>query len=656
MPAIITRGGLSAKGYGFGASAATGPVYVEDVFSTYIYTGTGATQTITNNINLSGKGGLVWIKCRNSAFQNQLFDTTRGAGYTLSSDATNAQSYSSDSLTSFTSTGFTLGADVSAGGAVNSSGLTYVSWTFRKQPKFFDIVSVTTGASGNTTIAHNLGVAPAMVILKPVAAAGSWPVYFSIWGGTQYVYLNTTDSRFTGSTWISASASSLTLTVTTPIAGSTQYIAYLFASNAGGFGSAGTDNAIACDVYSGAPGVVTVPTGFEPQFILKRTYQAASNWFIENNMTGLTATDTNNYVALKPNSTAAEGSPVGDANLNIYPSGFTDGNTTNNVFSLYIAIRRGPMKTPTDATKVFNPVVLSSSVTPGTFFTTGFPIDSQWQGLMDGSGLNAMVFNRLIGVSSTSTDAPGYYCVTSTLNAEATNNATRGWNNTGFQQSTYYTGVNAVEWNFGRAPGFFDSVCYTGTGNATTITHNLGVAPELIIVKERNGSTYGWPTGLTVLGWSNYLPGLSFTGAVQNSPSVWNSTAPTSSVFSIGTYSGVNTSGTKYESYLFATCPGVSKVGSYTGTGAAQNIDCGFSSSARFILIKRTSASGSWYVYDSARGISASNDPYLLLNSGAAQVTNTNYVGTYASGFALTSTAPADLNASGGTYIFLAIA
>jgi hypothetical protein len=110
--------------------------------------------------------------------------------------------------------------------------------------------------------------------------------------------------------------------------------------------------------------------------------------------------------------------------------------------------------------------------------------------------------------------------------------------------------------------------------------------------------------------------------------------------------------------YLFATCVGVSKCGSYTGTGATQTIDCGFGAGgSRFVLIKRIdSAGGAWYVWDSARGIIAGNDPYLLLNSTAVEVSNTDYIDPYSPGFELSSTAPAAINASGGTYIFLAIA
>jgi hypothetical protein len=127
-------------------------------------------------------------------------------------------------------------------------------------------------------------------------------------------------------------------------------------------------------------------------------------------------------------------------------------------------------------------------------------------------------------------------------------------------------------------------------------------------------------------------------------------------VFSTGGAVAANLSGSTYIAYLFATLPGISKVGSYTGTGNAINVDCGFSAGARFILIKRTDSTGDWYVYDTVRGIVSGNDPYLLLNSSAAEVTNTDYIDPLSSGFTVTSSAPTGLNASGGTYIFLAIA
>jgi len=115
-----------------------------------------------------------------------------------------------------------------------------------------------------------------------------------------------------------------------------------------------------------------------------------------------------------------------------------------------------------------------------------------------------------------------------------------------------------------------------------------------------------------------------------------------------------NAGANSYVAYLFATKAGISKVGNYTGTGTTLAIDCGFTTGARFILIKRTNATGDWYVWDTVRGIIAGNDPYLLLNSTAAEVTSTDYIDPVSTGFELSSTAPAAINANGGSFIYLA--
>lgn len=176
----------------------------------------------------------------------------------------------------------------------------------------------------------------------------------------------------------------------------------------------------------------------------------------------------------------------------------------------------------------------------------------------------------------------------------------------------------------------------------------------MIIRKGRSGATQ-WEVYSSALANTEKLV-LNNNVAKATDTTAWNSTTPTSSVFTIGTGANVNTSTATYVTYIFATCPGVSKVGSYTGNGSTQTINCGFTGGARFVLIKRTDSTGDWYVWDSARGIVAGNDPYLLLNSTAAEVTSTDYIDTYSAGFEISSTAPAAINASSGSFIFLAIA
>jgi hypothetical protein len=249
----------------------------------------------------------------------------------------------------------------------------------------------------------------------------------------------------------------------------------------------------------------------------------------------------------------------------------------------------------------------------------------------------------------------GGYLLTNSTAAEGTQ-AINWWDNqfgVGEVGTTYGYSTGIVNYLFRRAPSFFDEVCYSGNSVAgRTLTHNLGVVPQLIIVKARTidvgWAVYAEPAGNTKYSELNDV--VRFTTGIN----CWNDTSPTASVFSLSSNAKVNRTGDTYVAYLFATCAGVSKVGSYTGTQSLLTIDCGFTSGARFVLIKNQNVNGSWYVWDSARGITSGNDPYLLLNSTAAEVTNTNYVDTDSTGFKVTSNTA--VNTSGDTYIFLAIA
>ena len=135
-----------------------------------------------------------------------------------------------------------------------------------------------------------------------------------------------------------------------------------------------------------------------------------------------------------------------------------------------------------------------------------------------------------------------------------------------------------------------------------------------------------------------------------------NSTAPTADVVTLSSSPDVNVSGGTYIAYLFSTLAGISRVGSYTGNGSSQTIDCGFTTGARFILIKRTDSTGDWYVWDSARGIVAGNDPHLSLNTTAAEVTTDDSVDAESSGFIVNQDAGTNVNVNTASYIFLAIA
>lgn len=128
-----------------------------------------------------------------------------------------------------------------------------------------------------------------------------------------------------------------------------------------------------------------------------------------------------------------------------------------------------------------------------------------------------------------------------------------------------------------------------------------------------------------------------------------------STTFGVQPWDQINQSGQTYIAYLFASKAGVSKVGSYTGNGTSQTIDCGFTTGARFILIKRTDSTGDWYVWDTARGIVAANDPHLSLNTTAAEVTTNDSVDPASVGFIVNQVAATNINVSSASYIFMAI-
>ena len=621
-------------------------LYIEYLFQTYLYTGNGSTQTITNGINLSGKGGLVWLKERspNTADHN-LVDTVRGVTSLLFSNLSNAAQIGGSPLDSFSSTGFVTNANG------NSTNSLYATWTFREQPKFFDIVTYTGNGLSSQVISHNLGSVPGCIIVKNLTSgARDWEVFHRSLGATKSIQLNLTSAATTSiDYWNNTAPTSTQFTVggnNTVNTDTHNYVAYLFAHDAGGFGASGTENVISCGGFTHAGANAVQTLGYEPQFLLIKKVNDVGDWKIVDTMRGwsVAGPDLNLY----PNTSGAE---VDSGMYNPVATGFDWGQ--NGTF-IYIAIRRGPMQIPTVGTTVYNAVTRTGNGSATTVTGVGFTPDTVFSKTRTPAGNNpsGMAFDRLRGINKTLTlEAAGTEATNTILSAFTMNGYSflAGGNDPNLNTYTY------CDWNFKRAPSFFDEVCYTGTGATTTVTHNLAATPELIIVKSRN-QPYAWETYSVTFGIDAYLR-LNTDAAVGTGVSgFWGSSNPTSTTFGLGTYANNNGSGTTYVAYLFATCAGVSKVGSYTGTGALQTINCGFTTGARWVMIKRTDDIGDWYVWDSTRGIIPSNDPYLRINSSAAEVTGTDYVDTTAVGFDVTSAASGTINASSATYIFLAIA
>jgi len=634
--------------------------YIEDVFSTYLYKPAAdfTGYSINNGIDLAGEGGMTWFKARNAAQNNIVYDTVRGSTSgspnALITNGTQAQQTAFFDYVTPTSTGFDV-SFLSGGGQLTNGGINYASWTFRKQPKFFDIVTYT-GNSTNRTIAHNLGSVPGTIIIKRTDIAAGWPVYHRSLGATKYIILNTANASGTYSGYWNDTEPTDSVFSLGGISGEVNatggtYVAYLFAHDAGGFGESGEENVVSCGSFStAASGYVSVDLGYEPQFVLWKKTSATQNWNMADNMRGFTSSSAN---LLYPNLTLYE---TEGALIRTTATGFEIDSAYWGASSdfIYIAIRRGPMKVPTLGTSVFAPIARTGTGTVSSTTGLSFPPD-MLLGACRSDASGGFLYDKLRGVDAylTTNNDGAEYIASGEVNSFNMDGITFGTNPT--IQVTNVSARTYANWNFRRAPGFFDEVCYTGTDFGTmTHTHNLGVTPQLIIVKNRSAAVAWAVQHESFTGDNGYL--VLNTTAAKSTAASWFAYAEQNTDTTFKTRSSLNTLNQNHVAYLFASCPGVSKVGSYTGNGSSQTIDCGFTAGARFVMIKRTNSAGDWYVWDSARGIVAGNDPHLLLNSTAAEVTGTDYIDPVSSGFEISSTAPAAINASGGSFIFLAIA
>ena len=679
MSRLALKGIQAAAG-----NAAGGPVYVEDVFSTHLYTGTGGSRTITNNIDLSGHGGLVWIKDRNYSNDYYLVDTERGATKALYSNKTtaygsDAEETKSESVTAFNNNGFNLGTNTS----VNGNGSEVVSWTFRKQPGFFDIVTYTGDGTQNRAIPHNLGTTPGMIVIKSRDVSRGWVVWHrsinAAWtgnktagstaGGNDVGKLdfdtNAFVSGYGGFTYVDDTAFGLYRSNSDENVNGEKYVAYIFAHDAQQFGENEDEAIIKCGSYTGN-GSTTGPVidlGFEPQFLLVKRTNAVGGWFCMDTMREMPVDgpgQNTGTASIQWQENNGEGTAT-NCDVDINGSGFqctndANGGNANGSTYLYMAIRR-PHKPAsefagtTDLLGILDTIPANAS-TNGTVISTVNHIDMMMGVPGPSGGADNYISSRFQKGHAHRTQEP---------NAEFGGQQFYLDYTKAFKQAIT-NGTSLLAYTFARAPGFFDFVAYSGTGSqdgGDLVAHNLGVIPEMTWRKKRNGSE----------NWAVWLKDPITPNANSHSGGFYLNTNaeyyPTNSMWRIGSYGagptathiskGLGNNG-DYIVYLFASVAGVSKVGTYTGTGSDLNVNCGFSSGARFVLIKRTDSSGDWYLWDSVRGIVAGNDPYILLNTSAAEVSNTDYIDPLSSGFTVTSSAPAALNASSGEYVFLAIA
>jgi len=262
-------------------------------------------------------------------------------------------------------------------------------------------------------------------------------------------------------------------------------------------------------------------------------------------------------------------------------------------------------------------------------------------------GAGKLLIPNTSSVAEITNDVNGYVSAFNS-NGFALTSGTNGAAGTNASPNTYVAWL----WKKGAVPGV-DVVTYTGNGTGQTVAHSLGVAPSLLVTRSRSAN-YSWGVYHKSLGATQALY-LSLTQAPAATTN-WNSTAPTSAVFSVGNANEANASGGSYVAYVFAEVPGFSKFGSYTGNGSADGpfVHTGFR--PRYLLWRRADTTGQWYLEDSARSPSNVANTVLNPNLVDADFSDPAYnVDFLANGFKMRNSS-AQNNASGGNFIYIAFA
>jgi len=277
---------------------------------------------------------------------------------------------------------------------------------------------------------------------------------------------------------------------------------------------------------------------------------------------------------------------------------------------------------------------------------------------------------RLQSQSTAAEDTNLTYGYTSSFNSDgfttsagATDN--ENWNTTGatFVAWQWKAGGTAVSNTSGsitsqvsaNTTAGFSVVTYTGNGSAgATVGHGLGVAPSMVIIKQRTNAS-GWPVWHTSLTSGAYYLYLEKTAAQSNVNAMWNNTVPNSTVITLGTSTDSNQSSATFVAYCFAAVAGYSAFGSYTGNGSADGpfVYTGFR--PRWWMIKSTGGAD-WYMWDSSR------NPYNLVadmlrpNISNAELNSATYVFDFVSNGVKVRGAGSEINSSGVTYVYACFA
>jgi len=407
-------------------------------------------------------------------------------------------------------------------------------------------------------------------------------------------------------------------------------------------------------------------TGANPFFTIDSPYDAFFAFGMDENSTGIfNFGQDSSFAGNKTAQGKQDGNDIGDFYYTP-PTGFL-ALCTKNLPDVAV--------TPSEH---FNTVLWSGDGGSQTISGVGFQTDFTWVKSRNSSNGHHLfdsvrAFGSAKSLSSNSTQAEGAYDASYGYISSPTSDgftASAGSSGSQYSNDASYT---YVSWNW-KANGSgssntdgtinttatsanvdagFSISTFNASGSATTVGHGLNQAPEMIIIKQRNGSGYQWPIYHKDIGNTKYIF-LQRTIAAATDSNAWNNTSPTSTVVHLGG-SGGDTNNTNGQNvmYCFHSVNGYSKVGSYIGNGNADGTFVYTGHRPSVVLVKSSSRDESWGIYDSERLGYNPNNRSLYPNLSNAEHSSTDHMDILSNGFKLYST---NHNGTGESYIFLSIA
>lgn len=672
-------------------------------FSVITYSGTGSAQSTNSLSNQSGtinfQSDFIITKGRSYADFWSFVDSVRGAGRQLlihSSVSPGAQT--SENLTTisgFTSTGYSLGSDTSQ--VVNKSGETYVSYNFhaptsesisasgsqvastvkKNTAAGFSIVSFTfSSPSSSQTVPHGLNATPELIISKSTSDSGEWYTYHKDVGTGKYLTLNSTSAETSYANGFNTVNSTVWQQYFRSDAES--HVAYCFHS-VEGYSRIGS--------YEGngsANGPVVV-TGFEPAWLMIKnadsTEGGGAAWLIyDNKRSTSNPRDRRLYVNLSSAELQNDNYDIDFLTNGFKITSYSSNYGHNNSGETYIfmAFAQDPdTSAPTKADSFEAKTYTGNGSSQNIVLSNGMKPDFSWIKSRSNSTSHELhdsvrgEFSRISSdlTAAESTTANGFVALTS-------NGFSLDGAGSGGEVNT--SGRTYISWNWkaldhdrnlatinqdgsittlvsANTAAGFSIATYTGnnTQNAT-VGHGLGIEPKMAIIKRLDVAN-AWFVPLPILG-SNYFMELQTTAAITTD--VQFQYTQTTDIFKFTSASQAatyNASGGKYVMYSFADITGYQKIGSYSG-GSTNVISTGFT--PRFLMVKRSNGTAGWYIFDAARNTSNPRDLTLFANSNAAEAVEGGFYqpSFVTDGFSWPYADGGGVNASGGDYIYLAIA